>query len=244
MIAIIPAAGCGRRMRELTETLPKPMLPLWGKPIIGHILDQLSRSPIRRVVLVVGYLADEIYSYIGCGEKFNLEVKYVSQKKLLGTAHAVDLAKKFVNPNQRLLVQFADIIVPSFWYKILSLAADSKIDGALTLERSDYSQGAAVILGEDKRVLRVVEKAPVGSVATIWNNAGIAILSSSVFECLPKKYSPKKEVSMPQVIDKWVISGASIKGSEIPPSWYIDVKNYETYQKLAAKNPPSFICNH
>lgn len=105
MRAIIFAAGEGKRMRPLTENVPKPMLPLLGKPLLEHLLESLPKE-IDEVVLVVGYRAEKIREYFG--ERFGrFHIRYVYQEKPLGTAHALTLARKHLSKG-RFLSLYAD----------------------------------------------------------------------------------------------------------------------------------------
>lgn len=244
MVVVIPAAGYGKRMGKLTRDLPKPMLPLWGKPIIGHILDQIGKAKIRKVVLILGYRAEAICSYVGDGRQFGplgLDIEYLFQEKLEGTARALALAKPILARHSRFVVQFADIIVPSAWYQKLYSLASCRWDGVLTLNRDNYLQGAAVIMEKDGRIKRIIEKPAARNIKTKWNNAGVALLSPSALEYLPKEYPRDKEISFSETIDEWIAAGAKVSGIEIPKTWYIDVKNQEIYKKLKKQKPPVFL---
>lgn len=106
MQAIILAAGKGTRMRPLTLKTPKPLVPLVGKPLLEHTLNELP-DRIREVILVVGYRADQIKKYFG--SNFNgRKVRYVKQLKQKGTFHALRVAKKLLKPE--FLVLMADDI--------------------------------------------------------------------------------------------------------------------------------------
>lgn len=91
--AIIPVAGVGTRLRPHTHTLPKVLLPVAGKPILAHILDDLPGLGIRRAVLIVGYMGDLVREYVDRQYGGRLEVSYVEQPERLGLGHAVSLAQ-------------------------------------------------------------------------------------------------------------------------------------------------------
>lgn len=86
--AVVPVAGFGSRLRPHTYTRPKPLLPVAGQPIIGHILDQLVPLGVRRIVLVIGYMGERIVDYIQSRRNFD-RVEWVEQKALLGLGHAI-----------------------------------------------------------------------------------------------------------------------------------------------------------
>lgn len=105
MKAVILAAGEGMRMRPLTDTKPKPMLEISGRPLLCHILDALPEE-VDEVILVVGYLSDQIQSYFG--ERFGrFPIKYINQKAKLGTGHALRLCQDLLG-NERFLMLYAD----------------------------------------------------------------------------------------------------------------------------------------
>ena len=96
MQAIILAAGEGKRMRPLTYTRPKVMLPIANKPILEHLIIELRKAGIRDVVLVIGYKGEVIRKYFGDGKKFGVNISYVSQSKQLGTADALRCAAHLI----------------------------------------------------------------------------------------------------------------------------------------------------
>lgn len=92
MKAIIPAAGIGRRLRPHTHTAPKALLHVAGKPILGHIIDELMAYDIREVVVIVGFLGDMIIDYISTN--YDIRASFVEQKELKGLGWAIYLARE------------------------------------------------------------------------------------------------------------------------------------------------------
>ena len=91
MKAIIPAAGFGLRLRPHTLTKPKVLLNVAGKPILGHILDSLTKQGINDVILIVGYKSEAIVNYIN--QHYTIKVQYVVQKEMLGLGHSIWCAR-------------------------------------------------------------------------------------------------------------------------------------------------------
>ncbi len=91
--AVLLAAGKGTRMRELTEDLPKPMIPVRGKPILQHIIEGLRAARLREFLLVVGYREDVVRDFFGDGEEFGVRIEYVKQEVQDGTGRVVELAR-------------------------------------------------------------------------------------------------------------------------------------------------------
>lgn len=102
MKAIIPVAGEGTRLRPHTHTMPKVLVQVAGKPILGHILEQLMDEGIDEVVLIVGYRGDQITQYVT--DSFDLKVHVIPQHQRLGLGHAIYLARDFMGPEPGLIV--------------------------------------------------------------------------------------------------------------------------------------------
>ena len=111
--ALILAAGHGKRMKPLTEVIPKPMLPVYGIPFLERILFNLSGAGIRRVVVVVGYLREQIFSYFKEKKQRDMDIQFVIQQEPLGMAHAVKTARKLLEKEHDFLVCAADSLFSS-----------------------------------------------------------------------------------------------------------------------------------
>jgi UDP-N-acetylglucosamine diphosphorylase / glucose-1-phosphate thymidylyltransferase / UDP-N-acetylgalactosamine diphosphorylase / glucosamine-1-phosphate N-acetyltransferase / galactosamine-1-phosphate N-acetyltransferase len=90
--AVVMAAGEGTRLRPLTERWPKPVLPIDGRPVIATLLRELAAARLRRVWLVTGHLAEQVEQLVGDDDAFGLEVRFVRQPGVLGSADAVQRA--------------------------------------------------------------------------------------------------------------------------------------------------------
>src|SRR6266436_3560615 len=95
MKVIIPLAGFGTRLRPHTYTKPKPLINVAGKPVLGHLLDKLAGLDISEYIFIVGYLGDQVEDYVR--KEYNLPAKFVEQRELLGQAHAIWLAREYID---------------------------------------------------------------------------------------------------------------------------------------------------
>src|SRR3989338_8588027 len=95
--AVILAAGEGQRLRPFTVTKPKTMISIADKPILQYVVEALAQNGIRNIVIVVGYRREQVFNYMGNGEKFGVNIVYITQEKQLGTAHALMQAKEVVD---------------------------------------------------------------------------------------------------------------------------------------------------
>ena len=93
MKAVILAAGEGMRLRPLTVSEPKVMIPVANRPILEYVVEALVGNDIEDIVIVVGYRKERIMSHFEDGKKFGAKIEYVVQEKQLGNAHALACAK-------------------------------------------------------------------------------------------------------------------------------------------------------
>lgn len=107
MRAIIPVAGFGSRLRPHTYSLPKVLLNVAGKPILGHILDQIIRDGFTEATIIVGYLGDQVEEYVR--SNYDIRVDFVVQEERRGLAHAIHMARGTIS-DEPLLIILGDTI--------------------------------------------------------------------------------------------------------------------------------------
>ena len=115
--AVILAAGEGKRLRPITSTRPKPMIPIAGKPLLEHTILGLKDAGIDHILLIVGHKKEVIKDYFKDGsEEYNVKIEYITQEEYLGTAHATGFAKQFVK-NDTFLMMYGDLLVDPIIFK-------------------------------------------------------------------------------------------------------------------------------
>ena len=104
MQAIILAAGKGERLKEITQSIPKPMIEFNGKPILQYNIELCKKYNINEIYINIHHLPEKITDYFGNGERFGVNIKYSYEEELLGTAGAVKKIAKdyFIPPIQHL----------------------------------------------------------------------------------------------------------------------------------------------
>ena len=95
--AVILAGGLGTRLKPITETIPKPMVKILGKPFLEYKINQVRNCGVKRIILCVGYLGNVIEDYFGDGNKFGVDLEYAHEKELLGTAGAIKNAEDLID---------------------------------------------------------------------------------------------------------------------------------------------------
>ncbi|MGB9693104.1 MAG: sugar nucleotidyltransferase, partial [Candidatus Sumerlaeaceae bacterium] len=178
MKAIVPVAGIGTRLRPHTHTAPKVLLPVAGKPILGHILDELTRLGIEETTFIIGYKGDMIREYVQRTVKFR--ANFVEQTEMLGLGHAVSLAKPFHYDDERVLIVLGDTI-----FKADLKSVFERDESALGVKKVDDPRRFGVVeLDKMGNVKRLVEKPeiPPSNLALV----GIYYLKNprQLFDCL------------------------------------------------------------
>lgn len=155
MKAIIPVAGAGTTLRPHTHTHPKPLIPVAGKPILGHIIDNLMEAEVRELIFVVGYLEEKIRGFV---EEYAREkgfiAHFVRQEPRRGLAHAINLCKAAIADVNEVIITLGDTIVDTN-LKELAQAEESLLCVQQVDEPWEY--GIAVE-GEDGYIRSLVEK--------------------------------------------------------------------------------------
>lgn len=182
MKAAILAGGYGKRLRPYTETVPKPLVEVAGKPILVWQMEWLKRYGITEFVLLVGYLKEKIIEYIGSGARFGVSVTYVVEDRPLGTAGALKNAEHVLRGEKAFIVLNGDILTNLDPRKLLDkLEEEPNAVGVIASVplRSPYGilevDGDRVVSFREKPLLK-----------DYWINAGVYAFRPEVFNYLPE----------------------------------------------------------
>ena len=178
MKAVILAAGEGQRMRPLTGTRPKVMLPLANKPILEHLLGEVIAAGIRELIFVVGYHDEQIRDYFGDGGKWGVNIAYVNQRKQLGTADAIRMSENLVDGH--FLVMNGDVIVGR--KDIRKLAAKS--GNALSVIEVKDTTGLGMVELKQGKIVHIYEKEK--NPPSMTANAGFYRFTPDIFKAISR----------------------------------------------------------
>ena len=214
MKAIILAAGEGSRMRPLTYTRPKVMLPIANKPILEHLLIEARKAGIGEFVFIVGYHDEQVRDYFGNGEKWGVTIDYCTQKKQLGTADALKMTEGLVDGN--FLVMNGDIIVSQ--KDIRSLAKRS--DNTLSVVEVEDSQDWGVVELSEGKVVHIYEK--VEKPPSHMANVGLYLFTPDIFDAISQtSKSLRGEYEITDSIQLMINKGVRISCQKI--SYWLDL---------------------
>ena len=231
---VILAAGRGTRMRELTNSIPKPMVEVSGKPILSYIVEGLRDCGVRRLLIIVGYKKEAVMHHFGDGSNFGAEVVYLEQVTQDGTGKVVVLAREFCDSDPFIL-SYGDILVDPTCYG--ALAQPGEADAILTVRYAeDTSKGGAVYLNERFEVTDLREKQASEKTRTNWYNAGLYCFKPTIFPYVERlEKSPRGEYELTDAIHAMVQSGRKVQAIEIKGFW-ADVRDPEVLSALNRKN--------
>ena len=197
MKAVILAAGEGTRLRPLTRTRPKPMLPIANRPLLEHVLEAVSEAGIDEFVFVVGYKRERIQSYFGDGDDWGVDIEYAVQEKQLGTGHALLQAEPYVD-GEFVAMNGDRIVEPSAIAGIVS-ACRNEGGPVMAVTRVGEPTNYGVVEFDGTEVSAIDEKPPGHEVSTNFINAGVYGLNESVFADL-RAAEPDGELAITTIL--------------------------------------------
>jgi len=177
MKAIIPVAGIGTRLRPHTHTVPKALIPVAGKPILGHILDELKPLGVSEVVLVTGYMGERVKEYVDRAHQ-ELDACYVDQEERKGLGHAIHLTAECVDEEPVLIILGDTIVTADF--SSFATGETTRIG----VKEVDDPERFGIVEVENGRVKSLVEKpdTPPSNLAIV--GLYYIVNTALLFECL------------------------------------------------------------
>ncbi|MEM2896638.1 MAG: sugar phosphate nucleotidyltransferase [Candidatus Bathyarchaeia archaeon] len=224
MKAVILASGKGTRLLPITETRPKHMISIAGKPLLEHLINSVVANGINEILLVVGYKKETIQNYFNDGKNFNASIDYVFQPEALGTGHAVKIVKEYVGSKDFLVVN-GDLLITQDAVKSV-LESYKKKFGSIVMgvTKVDYAEPYGIVLLDDDRVIDLIEKPSKKKVSSNLVNAGIYVLNDCIYDFLEKvRMSKRKEFELTDAIGSLIKSGQEIKGAMIDSKDWLDI---------------------
>ncbi len=216
---VLMAGGRGERLRPLTDTCPKPLLRVGGKPILERILETFLAQGFRRFYISVNYRAEMVESHFGDGSKFGASITYLREDKPLGTAGALTLLPQLDLP---FLVMNGDLLTNVNFAHLLEFHVEQ--GAAATMCVRDYTMQIpfGVVRAEGNRLVGIDEKPS----RTVFVNAGIYVLSPQVLPLLP----PGEPYDMPRLFEAIVAQSGKAAVFPVRDAW-LDIGRMDDYER-------------
>mgnify|MGYP000318350175 FL=1 len=218
MKAIVLHGGHGTRLRPLTHTGPKQLLPIANKPMSQYCIESIKETGINEIAIIVGGTgSSKVREYYGSGEKFGVSFTYIKQDKPKGIAHAIRLCKEFVN-NEKFLVFLGDNIVQRSIADFTSNFKKSEFDATILLCEVDNPSRFGIAAIENNKITKILEKPkdPPSNLAV----TGIYFLTPIIFDVIDNlKPSGRNELEITDALDILLEKNHNISFEMITDYW-------------------------
>lgn len=217
--AVVMAGGFGMRLRPLTENLPKPMLPVGDRPLIEHIVSQLSAAGIRHVSITTHYKPEVIVEHFGNGQKFGVSIDYVNEERPLGTAGSLRLMPPW---HATLLVMNGDILTRLNYRAMMAFHQENQATMTVGVRQYEVEVPYGVVEIEGVNIRCLSEKPRL----QFFVNAGVYLLEPSVYQYIP----PQQKFDMTDLIARVLADQQHVVSFPISEYW-LDIGQHADYQK-------------
>lgn len=213
-IMVIMAGGLGRRLLPLTETCPKPMIQVAGKPMLEHIIERAKNEGFRRFVLAIHYLGKIIESHFGNGERNGVQIEYLKEKVPLGTAGALSLLNRI--PDSPFLVTNGDVLADIRYGEMIDFHIKQSAFGTMAVRAHEIKQPFGVVQTKGLEIIDIQEK----PINRNYINAGVYALSQNALNLIRKNES----LDMTTLFNRMIKNSKKIVAYPIHENW-LDIGN-------------------
>jgi dTDP-glucose pyrophosphorylase len=218
---MIMAGGRGKRLSPLTDTVPKPMLPLGDRPIIEHNIDRLIAYGIRKIYISIKYLGEQVREHFGDGSSRGIEIIYIEEDTPLGTAGALSLVDEF--QSEHILLMNSDLFTNVDFEDIYLDLKEKNADMAVASTEYKIDVPYAVFEADEKKVVDRFREKPS---YVYHSNAGIYMFSKGLISKIPKN----QYYDITDLMDKVLKEGGKLIHNPIIGYW-IDIGSPRDYKQ-------------
>ncbi len=206
---VLMAGGLGTRLRPLTETVPKPMLTVGGRPLLEHIIGVFADQGFWRISISVNYRAEMVRAHFGDGTAFGVEIDYIEEDQQMGTAGALSLLAE--KPDAPFIVMNGDLLVSLQFSELLDFHAQKKALGTLVVREFEQQVPYGVVRTEEGLMTGIEEK----PIERYFVNGGIYILSPEALNHL----TTKDPLDMPHLLERLRQGGGRVGVYPLSDYW-------------------------
>jgi len=217
--ALLIAGGFGKRLRPLTNDLPKPLVRVGGKPIIQHIIESLRDDGFSRLFISTHYKSRMITDYLGSGARFGVQIQYIHEETPLGTAGCIGHLPEDLGEGP-LLVMNADLLTGISFRQLADFHVMEKSVATMCVRNYGVTIPFGVVSAEADQVVEKIEEKPTKNFLV---NAGIYVLAKTVLNSVKRA----EILTMPDLINRLLTNGKKVSTFPIFEDW-IDVGTAES----------------
>lgn len=224
--AILLAAGRGKRQRPYTDQIPKPLLPVHGRPTLDYVLTAVQKAGVERICIVTNHLEDQIFDYVEDGSRWNLQATFAHQSELHGNGDALLSVPLEWISDEPIMVVATDYILEA--NSLLALAESHQMHGAdITMSlkecpREELSARSSVEVDNDWRVKKIIEKPKPEEILSPYAASIMFIFPPQIWEYLSKvEPSPRGEIELQSAVQSMIEDGYLAYGvlQPAPDEW-------------------------
>ena len=217
---ILMVGGLGTRLRPLTDNLPKPMLPVGGKPILQTIIEKFVSYGFINITLCVGYKSNIIQDFFKDGSQFGAKIEYVLENQRMGTAGALTLLKN--RPSEAFFVMNGDLLTNVNFEHLLEYHLDNHSMATMCVREYDFQVPYGVVSVNNGKIKSIDEK----PIKKFFVSAGIYMLNSQVINYIPNN----EFYDMPTLFEKIISLNNNVLSFPIREYW-LDIGRIEEYER-------------
>ena len=218
MKGIILHGGHGTRLRPLTHTGPKQLLPIANKPMSEYCVDAIRDCGISEIAIIIGGIgSNKVKEYYGDGSKFNVKITYIEQDEPKGIAHAINLCQEFIG-DEKFLVFLGDNIIQKSIKEFAVNFQESKYDSTILLCEVNNPERFGIAEVKEGKIIKIIEKPkmPPSNLAV----TGIYLLTPKIFDVIDNlKPSWRNELEITDALDILLKENKNISYEIITDYW-------------------------
>lgn len=224
MQAVILAGGKGTRLRPLTLSFPKPLLPVGTHPILEIIIRQLARAEFTDIVISTGYLAELIENYFQDGAKWGVRIRYVREQSALNTAGSLRLLEGL---EPAFLVMNGDVLTSLDYGSLYRSHMNSGCGATITTIEHESKVDFGVVESTPSGLLQGIREKPVFKYAV---SMGVYVLNKSVIQLI----DPNEAIGMPDLLLRLKDNGEQVRCHPFDGHW-LDIGRLSDYERAQSK---------
>ena len=219
---VLMVGGLGTRLRPLTDTTPKPMLPVGGKPILQTIVEKFASYGFVNIVMCIGYKSHVVQDFFEDGSQFGVNIEYILEEKRMGTAGALSLLSESQKPKEPFFVMNGDLLTNVNFESMLEFHLENEAKATMCVREYDFQVPYGVVNIEQGQITSIVEK----PVHKFFVSAGIYMLDASIIETIPQDLF----YDMPTLFEEMIKENDKTVSFPIREYW-LDIGRMDEYEK-------------
>lgn len=224
--AILLAAGRGKRLRPYTDTTPKPLLPVHGRPTLDYILTAVKRAGIERVCLVTHYLEQQIQEYVGSGSRWDLRASFAHQDELRGSGDALlSVPREWIQPESVMVLATDYILEENTLLELVQAHEGHGADITMSLKECSLEEQlnrSSVEVDAHWQIKRIIEKPARDQILSPYAASVLFVFPPAIWKYVPRTTtSPRGEIELQTAVQRMIDDGFQAYGllQPAPEEW-------------------------